>query len=264
MQNRVVRINASDNLKKSINQLVLDLGGWDRYLKRGDRVLLKPNFNTADPFPASTDRKFLKACAELFYEKGAIDVIVGDSSTFSVSTDRVMKKLKIYELEKQDPPVTICNFDKSEKYKRRIAKGKFLKSVTLPKILDRVERVVLLPCCKTHYIAKFTGALKLSVGFMKKSEKMLLHRGNVEEKIAELNTMIKPDLVIMDARKIFITEGPTKGEVRSPDLFFASESRIAIDIEGIKTIKGFAGNDLKEIDENNLAQIRYSKELGLE
>jgi uncharacterized protein (DUF362 family) len=86
----------------------------------------------------------------------------------------------------------------------------------------------------------------------------------VPEKVAEMNLLYKPDLVIMDARKCFISGGPAKGEVREPGLILASESRVAIDIEEVKIIQGYEGNSLIGQKPEELRQIKYAQELGVE
>jgi len=123
--------------------------------------------------------------------------------------------------------------------------------------------LILLPCLKTHSYAQFTGALKLSVGFMKPSERVHLHLRHLQEKIAELNKLIHPDLIIMDARKCFINEGPAHGDVREPDVILASRNGVAIDVEGIKIIQSFKGNSLEGIDPWELPQIKRAIEFGI-
>jgi uncharacterized protein (DUF362 family) len=113
-------------------------------------------------------------------------------------------------------------------------------------------------------MAQYTGALKLSVGIMKPIERLGLHARNLQEKVAELNTLIKPDLIIMDARKCFITGGPGTGDVREPNLILASTSRVALDIEGIRIIQSYEGNSLAGIVPEELTQIKRAIELGVE
>lgn len=67
----VSKIKCFGNLKEEIKNAVGVLGGFSKFINKGDVVFLKPNFNTADPYPASTDLPFLKAAAELLYEAGA-------------------------------------------------------------------------------------------------------------------------------------------------------------------------------------------------
>ena len=253
-------------------------GGFGKFVNVGDIVLLKPNFNTADPFPASTDLGFLKSVIELVYEAGAKIVLLGDSSTMTANTRKVMEKLGVFELEKMETPPRIYVFDEGsfgssetdiqkapiKWVKKDIPLGKYLKSVSLPNLLDKVDKLILLPCLKTHKYAQFTGALKLSIGFVKPTDRLGLHFRNLQEKIAELNTIIRPALVIMDARKCFITEGPASGELREPNLIMASTSRVEIDVEGIKIIQGFKGNSLAGIDPWQLPQIKRAVELGID
>ncbi|KPJ57181.1 hypothetical protein AMJ49_01030 [Parcubacteria bacterium DG_74_2] len=260
---KVSKVKFENNLKESILKAVDLIGGFAKFIKTGDVVFLKPNFNTADPFPADTDPEFLKAIVELIYKYGAKLVMIGESATMSLNTRKVMEKLGIFELEKMEIPPRIYVLEEWGWVKKKIADGKYLKSVSIPKILERADKLILLPCLKTHKYAKFTGSLKLSVGFMKPFQRVRLHLRNFQEKIAELNTLIHPTLIIMDARKCFINRGPTEGEVREPNLILASDDRVALDVEGIKIIQGFKGNSLKNINSWELPQIKRAVELGI-
>lgn len=67
---------------------------------------------------------------------------------------------------------------------KSISRGKYLKKVSISAIMDMVDKIILLPCCKTHFIAQFTGALKIAVGPMKPLERIRLHASNrVPEKV---------------------------------------------------------------------------------
>lgn len=260
---KVSKINFKGGLKKSILETVNEIGGFKKFIKPGETVLLKPNLNTADPFPASTDLEFLRTIVELVYDYGAKLVMVGDSSTMSINTRKVMEKLKVFDLEKMERPARVYVFEERPWIKKEIPKGRYLKSVNLSEILFRPDKLILLPCLKTHFVAQFTGALKLSVGFMKPTERIWLHMGNVQEKVAELNTLINPHLIIMDARKCFICHGPAEGPVREPNLILASESRVSIDAEGVRIIQGFEGNSLEGIDPLEFPQIKRASDLNV-
>ncbi|HWQ89700.1 MAG TPA: DUF362 domain-containing protein [Desulfitobacteriaceae bacterium] len=267
---KVIMQKAEANIKASVEKLILELGGFERFVKAGETVLIKPNYNTADPPPASTALDFLQATVELCFEAGAGKVIVGESSTVtmydhSLFTKKILCEACVYDLEKLPKPPEVYIFDDHEWVKKYTASAKYIKKVSLPRIIDEVDKIILLPCCKTHFIAQYTGALKLIVGFMKPSERIKLHMGHeVPEKVAEMNTVYKPDLVIMDARKCFINGGPGKGEFREPGLILASEGRVAIDIEEVKIIQSFEGNSLARQKPEELRQIKYAKELGIE
>src|SRR4030043_1613751 len=88
------------NLKESILKALEPLGGFGAFVKSGDRVFLKANFNTADPYPASSDLAFLRAVIELVFVSQAAKVSLGDSSTMSANTGKVMEKIGVSELLK--------------------------------------------------------------------------------------------------------------------------------------------------------------------
>ncbi len=259
----VSRVLVENNLKKAISQAVDSIGGFKKFIKKGEVVLLKPNFNTADPFPASTDLEFLRTVVELVYEQDPKIVMLGDSSTVSLNTRNVMEELKVFNLEEMKRPPKIYVFDERKWVKKEIPNGKYLKKVYVTEYLDKADKLILLPCLKAHNLSQFTGSLKLSVGFMKPFHRVRLHLRHIQEKIVELNKIINPDLIIMDARKIFINKGPSKGDLREPNLILASTSRTAIDVEGIKIIQSYKGNSLKNIDPWELPQIKKAVELGI-
>jgi len=260
---KVSKVKVEGALKESISKAVDLIGGFDKFIKTGDTVLLKPNFNTADPFPASTDLDFLRAVIELIYDCDPKIVMLGDSSTMSLNTRKVMEKLRVFDLEKMERPPRIYVFEEKKWIKKEIPDGRYLKSVSVSHFLDRADKLILLPCLKTHFQAQFTGSLKLSVGFMKPYQRVGLHLRHIQEKIAELNKIINPALVIMDARKCFINRGPSSGALQEPNLILASDDRVAIDVEGIKIIQSFRGNSLKNIDPWQLPQIKKAVELGI-
>jgi uncharacterized protein (DUF362 family) len=260
---QVSKVKFEGNLRETILRAVNLIGGFEKFIKKGEVVLIKPNFNTADPFPASTDFEFLKEVVKLIYEREPKLVMVGDSSTMTLNTKKVMEKLGIFKLLDLETPPRIYVFEEWEWKKKEIVKAKYLKSVSVTEILERADKIVLLPCLKTHKYAQFTGALKLAVGFMKPTERIKLHMLHLQEKIAELNTLFRPDLIIMDARKCFINRGPAEGDLGEPNLILASDDRIAIDIEGIKIIQSFKENSLKGINPWNLPQIKRAVELGI-
>jgi len=260
---KVAKVKVEEDLKDAIVEAVDLIGGFKKFIKKGEVVLLKPNFNTADPFPASTDFEFLKRVVELVYEADPKMVMIGDSSTMSLNTREVMEKLRIFDLEKMERPPRIYVFEERPWVKKEIPNGKYLKRVYVTHYLDRADKLILLPCLKTHFQAKFTGSLKLSMGFMRPYHRVHFHLRHLQEKIAELNKIINPDLIIADVRKSFVTKGPNEGKLVEPNLILASTDRVAIDVEGIKIIQSFRGNSLKNIDPWQLPQIKKAVEFGI-
>lgn len=259
----VSKAKTTNNLVEDIKKVLGSLGGIGAFVKPGETVFLKPNFNTSDPFPASSDLNFLRAVLTLVSEQKPKKIILGDSPTFFGNCRKYFCEINPKVLEKEFPNLRVLLLN-DEKWERKVnPKAKYLKKVSTLKILDDVDKLILLPCLKTHGWAQYTGALKLSVGFMKPNERIALHSGHLQEKIAELNFLINPNLVIMDARKCFIDHGPAHGTVREPKLLLASTNRVELDIEGIKIIQSFTGNSLAKLDPEKMTQIDHAIKLGI-
>ncbi len=257
----VSKIKVSDDLEKDVEKTVDLIGGFSKLIKKGDTVLLKPNFVYNAPFPATTSPDFLEAVINVIKKYKPSKILVGESSIYWQNTRRIMEKRGAFDVaERTGAEVYI--FDDYDWQKVDIPNGKYQRATRIPTILDEVDRLIFLPNCKTHRLARFTMSLKLAFGCTNKLERVG-HFFNLEPKIAEVASVIWPDLCIMDARKCFVTEGPDYGEVREPNLILASGDRIALDIEGIKIIKKYPADNLLNIDPWNLPTIKRAVELGI-
>jgi uncharacterized protein (DUF362 family) len=256
----VSKVTSTDDLKADILRSIGLIGSFDKAIKKGDEVWIKPNFNTGDAPPGSSDPDFVNAVIELLFQHGAGKVIIGESSMLRTSTRRVFEETGMLK-KAEDAGADVVFFDEG-KWVEIKNEGNHLRSVSLPERALGAKRLVYVCCMKTHRWAKFTLSLKLAVGFMKPSERMLLHARHLEEKVADLNMVVHPDLVIMDGRKCFISGGPACGELRNPNLVLASGDRIALDVEAIKVIKSYEGSSLED-EPWNYTQVRRAAELGL-
>jgi len=254
------KVVTSGDMKADILKAVDKIGGFSKVIDKGDQVLLKPNFNSADPPPASSDPEFLKAMVELLFEHGASKVILGESSWQGLATRKALEKTGTLAALK-DTGAEIAFFDE-EKYVKVNVGGKYLKHVSLAERAMRADKMVYSCCMKTHFRADFSLSLKLAFGFTKKSERMEFHIRHLKEKLVDLNLVVHPNLIIMDGRKCFITGGPFSGEVRNPNVILASGDRVAIDVESIRVIESFEGSKLKD-SPWSYTQIRQATALSL-
>jgi len=264
--NKITIIDASIGPIEDTIRTALQLhGGFKKFISEGDQVLLKPNFNTDDPFPASTDPDFLFAVAKMVLNFTP-NVSIIESSMIRLKTEDVingimgdrLKKLNVSLITEQD--FIYENID------LKAQGAMYLKNVKLPKrIIDPDVKIILLPCLKTHFVAHYTGALKLAVGFMEKKQRIRLHISrSVPEKVAELNLGYKSHLIIMDARKIFTTKGPTKGQTESPQKILVGTNRTDIDIEGVKLIQSYkADNKLQNMKPRDVRTVKRAIELKI-
>ena len=235
----VSKVMADKDLESAIIKSLGLLGGLNKLVTPGDTIMVKPNFNSPDPYPGSTDLHFLKVVLGLLLQTGA-KVTVGESSGgMWRPTQKTLTKLGVPELLAK-MGVGLVIFDEEPKNWVQIEiGGDYLKKVTMPRSAYEASKLVYLPCLKTHTLARFSLSLKLAVGLMHPGERRAMHLGNLEQKAAEINLAWQPDLIIMDGRKAFVTRGPDKGDVVEPMIIMASGDMVAIDVEALKILLSY-------------------------
>jgi uncharacterized protein (DUF362 family) len=243
----VSKVKDSGDVKASVSRSLDLIGGIGRLGGKGDTVMVKPNFNSPDPPPGSTDLDFLRVALELLLQTGA-KVVVGESSGgMWRPTRKTLEKLGVPELL-AGMGVELLAFDEHPRDWIEIdISGDHLKTVTMPRSAYEATKIVYLPCLKTHSLGRFTMSLKLGMGLVHPGQRRAIHMGNLEQKAAEINLAWQPDLIIMDGRKAFVSGGPDKGDLVQPGIIMASGDMVAIDIEGLKVLLSYqAKNRLPE------------------
>jgi uncharacterized protein (DUF362 family) len=213
----------------------------------GKDVLLKPNFNTADPFPASTHNETLITLIDKLKKMGAASITIGERCGPPATAD-VIKQKGIDTICRENG-VGLINFEElpEEKWIRVNPSGNHWRrgfDVAKP-ILDS-QCIVSTCCLKTHrYGGVFTMSLKLSVGITHKRNMGELHGSgpNMRKMIAEINQAYKPSLILMDGMEVFTDGGPMTGEQKRADMVLAGTDRIAMDAVGLAVLKLLGSND---------------------
>ena len=251
----VAKVKAGEDLRASIEGAISLLGDIGQVVHSGDKVMVKPNFNSPDPFPASTDLTFLSAVIELLKGTGARVAIGESAGGMWRPTRTVYRKLGLYDFARELGVGLIAFDDPTTDWVRIKINGDYLDAVTMPRPAYEADKLIYLPCMKTHNLAGFSGALKLAFGFVHPGERRGFHISHLQQKLAEVNLSWQPDLIIMDGRKAFVSGGPDKGELAEPGVILASGDQVAIDAEAIKIILGYQGNNKLPPDPWQLPQI---------
>ena len=251
----VSKVHATGDLKTSINDAVNLIGGFDKV------VTIKPNLNTADPYPASSDPLFIKALGELILESGASRLKIIDSSTLRLSTRKVAETIGLTDVA-DELDAELIFLDEHDWVKVKFPMGKYIKSGSIGRPLLERGKTILAPCLKTHFLARYTGSMKIFVGWLKHRERIRMHARNLEAKIADIASYFKPDLIVMDARTCFTTGGPASGTCSFPNLVLASGDMVAIDVEGVRAIQCCNAENKLNMEVWSIPQIKRAVEIG--
>ncbi len=238
------------------------------------KVAIKANYNSADPFPASTHIQTLQYLVENLQEAGSSSVVLAERSGMG-NTRRVLDKMGVLDLSDKLGFEAIV-LDEEEKDAWIKIDGKdnhWMRGFYISRIFHDADKVVQTCCLKTHrFGGHFTLSLKNSVGLVAKRlpRSVYNYMGELHLSpyqrmmIAEINKHYKVDLVLMDGMKAFLNKGPERGLVTEPNLLLASKDRVAIDAVGVAILRhyGATSNVMKGcIFEQD--QIKRAVELGI-
>lgn len=240
----------------------------------GQMVALKANYNSADPFPASTHPQTLKSLVESLHEAGAIEITLTERSGMG-DTRYVLETMGVFQLaEELGFQVVVLNEEDRESWVKIEKKGShWLRGFYLPRVVLEADKVVQTCCLKTHrFGGNFTLSLKNSVGLVAKRLPGSLYDYMAELHIspyqrfmiAEINQHYPVDLVLMDATKAFVDGGPEKGTNVEPGLLLASKDRVALDAVGVALLRYYGTT--RSVSKGKIfdqAQIKRASELGV-
>lgn len=214
----------------------------------GKTVLLKPNFNSADPAPGSTPNDVLRAIVEALWEKSVRSITVADRSGMG-DTRRVMEQKGIFALaaELNFGVVVLDALGPEDWVPVQLPGSHWSRGFLFARPLLEADALVQTCCLKTHrYGGHFTLSLKNSVGMVAKygpdgyNYMGELHRSPHQRKmIAEINAAYRPALVVMDGVEAFVTGGPDRGKRVAAEVVLAGTDRIALDAVGVAILRLF-------------------------
>ncbi len=216
---------------------------------KGKMVVLKPNFNTADPAPGSTHNDTLRALVLKLKEMGAAQITLAERSGPSDTTRHIMETKGIFHMARE-LGFDIFNLQEMDRGGWVLVKPEdshWENGFLFPKIYLEAESIVQTCCLKTHQFGgHFTLSLKCAVGMVPpglhgESEYPYmteLHRSPYQRQmIAEINTAYTPDLIVLDGVEAFVEGGPHIGKRVNANVILGGTDRIAIDAVGVAILR---------------------------
>jgi len=197
-------------------------------VKRGDVVLLKPNY--VAPFPlATTDASFLKFFIHAIKDLGATPV-VGEMSGYEFDTEATLEILGVRALL-QELDVEFINFAQAPYVSIELDNGM---RVEVAEISRKADMIINLAVLKGHTISKITGAVKNSFGFLSRDSRRYMHCHNIHSGIASLARAYPNTIHCVDAR-ILLTRA-VFGESIPLDICMMGDNPFALDHLGSKLL----------------------------
>jgi len=254
-----------DKVIKKINKGVELLGGWNKFIKPMDIVLLKINLIGPKPpdSAAVTNCEFVRAIIRILKEYKCT-VWIGDSSggaIAGVAPTTQSFKVAGYEDVAREEGAIIKNFDKSGVVEISSVND-YKEKMYLAKPVFDADVVINLPKLKTHTAGIYTGAVKNVFGCIPGLRKAKYHKDapnplDFGEILANIHRGAKFHLHIMDGIISMEGEGPTAGNSYKSNKILISEDPLALDTVALQMI-GLKIEDIPILDASRKNNIGVS------
>lgn len=231
-----------DTLNNALEEMFYHLGGIQKFIKPGAKVLLKPNLVIRKrPEKAATTHPALVEAVVGFLKKYKADVILADSPG-GLYTKRALKG--VYSVCGMDATAQKTglklNYDLSE-INVDNPDGELLKKVSVIKPIKDVDFVINLPKLKTHGQMVYTGAVKNMFGAVAGELKAEYHLrmpnyADFANVLIDIFLSVRPELNIMDAVVGMDGAGPTAGNPKKIGLLIGGEDAFTLDFTALNIV----------------------------
>ena len=226
---------------------------------RGKSVLVKPNlgFLAATGSGIVTHAEVVRGVVRFMKEAGA-KPFIGDSCIFGVNAREAFERAGAAAVAREEG-VDIVNLDEGEPIFFDVENPYAVDRVKISSYAVQADAIVTVPVMKTHMYAGVSLSFKNMKGCLFQREKMRFHHlreearfapwhgiKNLDRAVADLSSVLYPDLSVLDGIVAMEGMGPILGETKPLGLVMASEDPIAADIAGL-FLMGFKPEDIPHV-----------------
>lgn len=218
-----------------VRKAVDALGGMKRFVSRGDIVVVKPNigWDRTPIHAANTNPLVVAEVVRLAYDAGAKRVVVTDASCNE--PNRCFQRSGIWKAA-YDVGADVV-LPAAHRFRGMRLKGEVLDDWPVYTPLVDADKVINVPVAKHHNLARYTAAMKNWYGALG-GRRNRLHQ-NIDVSIADLAQFIQPTLVVVDASRVLLRNGPQGGNIadaKDMHTVIATTDQVAADAYGCQLI----------------------------
>jgi len=253
-----ISIVEGTNYFKNTVEAINYLGGIKRFVSKKDVVglLINASFETKGAY---VNPDIPLAIIEECFNAGAKEIILlqtipdnyWERTETGLSKSEYTQQLKVVQSNKFPAEYNEQDFTILKKVKG----AEIIKDIEVIKAVLECDVFINIPIAKHHATTFVTASLKNMMGIQTRASNVGFHLGSGERNnpeylgqcIAELNLVRKPDLVVMDASEMIITNGPNgPGEMNRFDHVLAGTDPVAMDVLACEYV-GYAPQDIVSI-----------------
>ncbi len=250
----------NENHAHALASAVDGIGGIRRFVKKGERVLLKPNvaWDRVPEQAVNTNPIIVGEMVRQCLMAGASEVLVTDYGT--ENAQRTFMRSGIRAAVEQNGGRLIISGD--EDFIKDDLKGKFIGDWPVLKYIFEVDRLINMPIAKHHGLAYGTASMKNLFGAIGGIRDNL--HDQLDQAIVDLAAYFRPTLTVIDATRVLMRHGPEGGsfaDVKKCDSIICATDQVAGDSRACE-FHGRYGRDIGHIRlaaQQGLGEIDYRK-----
>ena len=239
----VVRTGDFPSHREALERAIALAGGL-AFIQPGETVLLKPAVNSTSPYPATTDPETVWIVAEMVKEVGG-EPFVADRTMFLHSTETAFRETAITDAAAQAGiPCRYLEDDDSLPIGHPLAEHWRNNAIRIYTPVVEADHIINLCTPRTHLIGDFTMSMKNNVGVVSTGGRLAMHvPWGFKDRLAEINLVTRPSLIVMDGREGFSDGGPDAGDLARPGFIAAGSDPVAIDAVGLAHLRLEGANE---------------------
>lgn len=245
---------------KAARAAVERLGGMKKFVKAGDRVVIKPNMSFARTLEmgTNTDPRVVRTLAEMCRQAGAKKVMVLDNPLHMendcvrmAGVEAACKSLNGVETRMVSSKRLFKNTE--------LPAGEDMKETDIAREVLRSNVLIAAPVAKSHSSAGVSLGMKGMMGLI--YDRHVMHgRYDLDTSIVDLCTKLKADLTVIDASRVLTSGGPSgPGDVIKPNIIIASADMVAADATTVALFPWYG----KRMRPNQIEYLAMAHKRGL-
>jgi uncharacterized protein (DUF362 family) len=249
----------SGGAESAVRAAIEALGGIKAFVKEGDRVVIKPNmsFASGPENAANTHPDVVRTIALLCREAGAGRILVLDNPL--APAEQCLDRSGIRDACKDIDKDMVYMVSSQGRFSSvKIENAHTLKETEVMREVLAADVLIAAPVAKSHAGTGVSLSMKGMMGLI--HNRRIMHRLDLHSAIADLASLLTPDLVVIDATRVLSTGGPGgPGKVLKPDMIIASRDMVAADAFAISSFEWYG----QKYTPDQVRYVRLAHERGL-
>jgi uncharacterized protein (DUF362 family) len=229
IQETITSVFRDPDTRKCVRECISNLGGIQKFVKRGDNVLIKANISGGNPEieGSFTSIDVVDEVVKIIKKACGHPCVVDADMVWTEFWP--VANLQGWKIWSRSTNTCLINLSDTDLAYFDFGKGSVLGKTLISKNMIDADVIISIPTMKTHLLTAVTLGMKNMYGTFPEIDKVKFHKAGIEEVIFEINKAFKPNLTIIDGSIGGESFGPLSSVPVNFQTIIASNNVVAAD-----------------------------------